>query len=134
MTVNLKNLSEKLLSQSTALPPSALSPSALSLQDEWMNPSKVVRSKTRVLIDLPNIGHAIAEDLRVVGIQTPLDLVGKNPLDLYNRLNDSTRTGHDPCVLDVFMSVTDYKAGKDAQPWWAHTKKRKELLAMDNSA
>jgi hypothetical protein len=96
-----------------------------------MNPSKVERSKTRVLNDLRNIGPAIAEDLQVVGIHTPLDLVGKNPLDLYNRLNDTTGTRHDPCVLDVFMSVTDYMAGNDAQPWWAYTRRRKELLASD---
>lgn len=104
-----------------------------SLQVAWMNPSKVVRSKTRFLTDLPNVGPATAEDLHVVGIHTPLDLVGKNPLDLYNRLNDVTGTRHDPCVLDVFLSVTDYMAGNDAQPWWAYTKRRKELLAGDKS-
>jgi hypothetical protein len=104
------------------------------LQVVWMNPSRVVRSTTRVLTDLPNVGPAIAEDLRILGIHTPLDLVGKNPLDLYNRLNDATGTRHDPCVLDVFWSVTDYMAGNDAQPWWAYTKKRKELLARDNPA
>lgn len=97
-----------------------------------MNPSKTVRSKTHVLTDLPNIGPSIAEDLRVVGIHTPVDLVGKNPLELYNQLNALTGIRHDPCVLDVFMSVTDYMAGNKAQPWWAYTKERKKLLAEAN--
>lgn len=97
-----------------------------------MNPSKTVRSTTHVLTDLPNIGPSIAEDLRVVGIHTPVDLVGKNPLELYNQLNALTGIRHDPCVLDVFMSVTDYMAGNDAQPWWAYTKERKKRLAERN--
>ena len=97
-----------------------------------MNPSKTNRSKTHVLTDLPNIGPSIADDLRAVGILAPLDLVGKNPLELYDRLNEVTGKRHDPCVLDVFMSVTDYMAGSDAQPWWAYTKERKKLLADQN--
>jgi hypothetical protein len=52
----------------------------------------------------------------------------KNPLELYNRLNTITGIRHDPCVLDVFMSITDYMSGSDAQPWWAYTEKRKQLL------
>ena len=95
-----------------------------------MSPSKVVRSKTNVLTDLPNVGPAIAEDLRVIGITTPRDLVGKDPYELYARLNRLTGTRHDPCVLDVFMSVTDFMNGSTAKPWWAYTQKRKHLLAQ----
>jgi adenine-specific DNA glycosylase len=94
-----------------------------------MNPSKVVPSNIQVLTDLPNVGPSIADDLRLIGINKPHDLVGENPLALYNRLCEATGTRHDPCVLDVFMSVTDYMAGNVAQPWWAYTKKRKEILA-----
>jgi hypothetical protein len=93
-----------------------------------MNPSKAVRSKTKILTDLPNIGPAIAETLRTIGIATPRDLVGRDPLELYTRLNRMTGTRHDPCVLDVFMSVTAFMSGSRAQPWWAYTKKRKQLL------
>lgn len=93
-----------------------------------MNPSKTDRSKTHALTDLPNVGPSIAEDLRIVGIQVPLDLVGKDPLTLFNSLNDLTGVRQDPCVLDVFMSVVDYMAGNDAQPWWAYTENRKKLL------
>jgi hypothetical protein len=89
-----------------------------------MNPTKINRSKTHALTDLPNVGPATAKDLRLLGIHTPQDLVGKDPLELYHRLNEITGTRHDPCVLDVFMSITDYMAGNDAQPWWAYTAKR----------
>lgn len=79
-----------------------------------MNPSKTVRSKTHILTDLSNIGPSIAEDLRVVGIQTPQDLVGKDPLQLYKQLNAITGIRHDPCVLDVFMSSNGLHVRKRA--------------------
>lgn len=98
-----------------------------------MNPSKVVRSKTRVLTDLPNIGPSIAEDLRMLGIKAPQDLVGKDPMQLYKRLQVITGTRQDPCVLDVFMSITDFMSGAAAKPWWAYTKKRKQLMEKATS-
>jgi Pathogenicity locus len=52
----------------------------------------------------PDIGPAIAEDLRGIGVHEPTDLTGKGPLELYNLLNSTTGERHDPCVLDVFMS------------------------------
>jgi hypothetical protein len=60
-----------------------------------MNPSKTNRSKMHFLTDLPNVGPSIAEDLRTIGIPSPLDLVGKDPLELYNRLTVLTKTRHD---------------------------------------
>jgi hypothetical protein len=95
-----------------------------------VSPSKVVRSNTKMLTDLPNIGPVIAQALQTVGIATPRDLVGRDPLELYARLNRVTGTRHDPCVLDVFMSVTDFMNGSRARPWWAYTQKRKHLLAQ----
>lgn len=48
-----------------------------------MNPAKVVRSEVKQLTDLPNIGKACAADLRLLGIETPVQLLGKNPYDMY---------------------------------------------------
>ena len=93
-----------------------------------MNPAKVIRHKVTKLTDLPNIGPAGAEDLIALGIQMPQDLVGKNPFEMYEQLCSLTHTRHDPCVLDVFMSVTDFMAGGDPQPWWAYTPQRKTIL------
>jgi hypothetical protein len=40
-----------------------------------------------------------------------------------DRFDRTTRQA--PCVLDVFLSVTDYVNGGDAKPWWAYTALRK---------
>jgi hypothetical protein len=105
--------------------PNPMRPTNIIANQSAMNPSKVDRSRTILLTDLPNVGPSIAEDLRAIGIQAPGDLVGKDPVELYDRLNEITGTQHDPCVLDVFLSVTDFMNGNAAQPWWAYTQERK---------
>jgi hypothetical protein len=94
-----------------------------------MHPSKVSRRRLASLTDLPNVGPSIAEDLRQIGIREPNDLAGKSPLDLYDELNRRTRTRHDPCLLDVFMSVTSFMDGGPPRAWWTFTPRRKRLLA-----
>jgi len=90
-----------------------------------MNPSKVVRSRTHTLTDLPNIGPAMARDLESLGIRSPADLEGRDALELYEQLCARTGVRHDPCVLDTFMSITDYVGGNDPRPWWEYTDERK---------
>lgn len=90
-----------------------------------MNPTNVRRQTTARLTDLPNVGPAMARDLERIGIRRPADLAGRDPLDLYEKLCSVTRTRHDPCVLDVFMSVTHFIDGGRARPWWAFTTERK---------
>ena len=90
-----------------------------------MNPSKVERARTRKLTDLPNIGPAMARDLELIGIRVPMDLEGRDPWALYEALCVRTKTRQDPCVLDTFMSVTDYVSGGVPKPWWAYTAERK---------
>ena len=87
------------------------------------NPRDAVR-----LEQLPNIGPSVAGDLRGIGIKSPKDLKGKDPLALYERLNLATQAVHDPCVLDTFMSAVAFMDGKGAKPWWDFTPKRKALL------
>jgi hypothetical protein len=93
-----------------------------------MNPSKVERSRVRRLTDLPNIGKACADDLRLLGIDQPQQLIGRSPFQMYAQLCEKTGMRHDPCVLDVFMSITRFMDGDDARPWWAYTEERKTLL------
>lgn len=50
-----------------------------------MNPAKVVRTKVEKLTDLPNIGPALAKKLRFIGIESPQELKGKEPRELYKR-------------------------------------------------
>ena len=90
-----------------------------------MNPTKVRRNKLVSLTDLPNIGPACAADLRLLGIAEPAQLKGKNPYKLYEQLCQLTATRHDPCVIDVFISITRFMDGDEAQPWWNYTNERR---------
>jgi hypothetical protein len=93
-----------------------------------MSPNKVDRNRVLALTDLPNIGKAGAADLRLLGISVPGDLAGKCPFEMYDALCEKTGVRHDPCVIDVFMSVTRFMSGEAPRAWWAFTDERKHLL------
>ncbi len=92
-----------------------------------MNPSKVDRSRLVKLTDLPNIGKAGAEDLRLLGIHEPRQLIGRNAFEMHELLCQKTGIRHDPCVIDVFISITRFMNGEEAQPWWKFTEERKQI-------
>ena len=81
------------------------------------------------LEDLPNVGPAVAADLRLIGIRAPGALAGRDPYALYEALNRATGVRHDPCVLDTFIAVVRFMDGAPAQPWWKYTAERKRVLA-----
>jgi hypothetical protein len=89
------------------------------------NPNRKTISR---LVDLPNIGKAIAKDLQSIGIDHPRKLIGKDPYGLYNALCMLSGKRHDPCVLDVFISAVDFMEGGAPRPWWAFTDERKKRL------
>ncbi|RYY74980.1 MAG: mitomycin resistance protein [Gammaproteobacteria bacterium] len=97
-----------------------------------MNPTKVDRRNLKTLTDLPNVGKAMAADLQLLGIKQPDDLVGCNAFDLYRQLCDLTHVRHDPCVIDVFISITRFMEGEQARPWWEYTEERKMLSGSHN--
>ena len=80
------------------------------------------------LEQLPNVGPALAADLRLIGIEFPAQLIGRDPLSLYRALCARTGQRHDPCVLDTFMAVTDFMRGAAPAPWWRYTPERKRLF------
>ena len=92
-----------------------------------MNPNRVDRSRVRQLTDLPNVGKAAAGDLSLLGVRSPEQLVGECPFAMYERLCAITGRRHDPCVIDVFMSITRFMAGEAPRPWWEYTATRKAL-------
>ncbi len=94
-----------------------------------MHPSKVDRSRLHHLTDLPNVGPATAGDLLLLGIERPEQLVGRCPFALYEELCALTSVRHDPCVIDVFISITCFMNGEEPRPWWAYTAQRKDTLA-----
>jgi hypothetical protein len=85
--------------------------------------------KLERLEDIPNVGKAIAADLRLLGLHQPADLNGKDPYDLYDRINGATGTRQDPCLLDTFIAAVRYVEGGPKLPWWAFTAERKRTLA-----
>ncbi len=87
------------------------------------------RNTVSRLTDLPNVGRATEGDLRLLGIDHPKKLIGKNAYTLYERLCAATGVRHDPCCIDVFLSVIHFMEGGDPLPWWDFTEERKDTLA-----
>ncbi len=88
-------------------------------------PKAARAAAARELTDIPNIGPALARDLRAVGIEKPAQLKRRNAFNLYQQLNAATGQRHDPCVLDTFMAAVDFMNGNPPAPWWAFTSERK---------
>ncbi len=84
------------------------------------------RKTVSKLDELPNIGKAMAAYLQLIGIDHPQQLPGKEAVELYEKLCTRTGKRHDPCVIDVFMSVIHFMEGGDPLPWWAFTDERKK--------
>jgi hypothetical protein len=91
------------------------------------------REKYTRLEQIPNIGPSLAEDLRLVGVSHPQDLIGRDPYEMYEELCQKTGERHDPCVIDVFISVVRFMEGEPERPWWAYTSERKHRLADRDS-
>ena len=77
------------------------------------------------LEQIPNIGPAMAADLRRLGIGLPQELAQQDAHQLYTRLCDATGQRQDPCVLDTFMAAIDFLRGAESRPWWHYTEARK---------
>ena len=86
---------------------------------------RLTREQVKRLEDLPNVGKAVAADLRLLGIERPQDLLGLEPYEMYLRLNTITGAHHDPCMLDTFIAVVHFMEHGEALPWWKFTGQRK---------
>ena len=86
------------------------------------------RTEFTDLEQLPNVGPAVAADLRRLGIRRPRDLMGRDPYRMYDDLCRATGTRHDPCVLDTFIAAVRYMEGGPKRPWWHFTAERKRAL------
>ncbi|HWI11855.1 MAG TPA: helix-hairpin-helix domain-containing protein [Burkholderiaceae bacterium] len=93
-------------------------------------PKAACAADCAALEQLPNIGPSLAADLRLIGIEHPADLRGKDAYQLYQRLCAATGQRQDPCVLDTFMAATDFMRGAPAAPWWHYTAQRKALFGQ----
>lgn len=91
-------------------------------------PKATSAGEARALTDLPNVGPATAGDLRMLGIDSPAQLAGRDPYAMYARLCELTGVRHDPCVIDVFISAVRFMEGAPPHPWWHYTPERKRRM------
>lgn len=91
------------------------------------SPKAASAADCQVLEQLPNIGPALAADLRRLGIRQPDELRSRDPFQLYQALCRATGKRQDPCVLDTFMAATDFMRGAAPTPWWHYTAQRKQV-------
>jgi pathogenicity locus Cdd1 protein len=87
------------------------------------------RKKPARLEDLPNIGKSIAADLRHIGILSPGQLAGSEPLAVFRALAEVMGNRHNPCVLYTLLSVRHFLETGVALPWWKFTEQGRKLLA-----
>ena len=85
-------------------------------------------SPPRNLEAIPNIGKAIAADLRGIGILTPAQLAEREPLATYRALAGTMGQRHDPCVLYTLIAADHFFRHGEAVPWWKFTAAGRELL------
>ncbi len=90
------------------------------------------RTNIKKFTDIPNVGKATEGDLRLLGFKTPSELSDQNPYQLYNKLCEITNQRHDPCMIDVFISVVRFMQGEDAKKWWFYTDERKQYLKFNS--
>lgn len=97
-------------------------------ETDWLENGEMVMQNDRLqasrdpLLTIPGIGTSMAEDLRVLGIETVADLTDKNPQQLYDRLCEIRNARLDPCVLYVFRCAVYYAGTSNHDPeklkWW----------------
>ena len=83
-------------------------------------PTKTKDREVDRLEDIPNIGPAVASDLRQLGINVPADLLGLDPYAIYDDL----------CRI----AAVRYMAGEPKKPWWKYTAERKREMAARREA
>ena len=97
-----------------------------------MKKATVNRKQYTKLEQLPNIGHSIAGDLKLIGISHPHELLKQDPYAMYDKLCFKTHSRQDPCVLDTFISAVRFMQGAPKRPWWAYTAERKRIHAKQS--
>ena len=105
----------------------------LAVAQQRTKPAEGVRQVAR-LEDVPNVGPAVAGDLRRLGITSPAGLPGRDPYALYDDLGRITGRRHDPCLLDTFIAAVRYMEGAPKRPWWKYTAERKRVMAARTGA
>jgi hypothetical protein len=71
---------------------------------------------------LPSVGKAVSLDLWNIGFRSNNELIGQNPMELYQRLNKITGMKHDICMLYTFRCmvyfISEKQHDKEKLNWW----------------
>ena len=74
------------------------------------------------LEQIPGVGETIARDLRSIGIKSIIQLKGRNPEKLYQKLCDFKASPVDRCMLYVLRCAVYYASNTKHNPcllkWW----------------
>ena len=89
---------------------------------------------SKLIQELMNVGPSVAGDLLRLGIRAPAQLKGRDPFRMYDDICHKDGVRHDPCLIDVFISITEIANGRPAQPWWHFTARRKAAMKKMGSA
>ncbi|MFN8010724.1 MAG: helix-hairpin-helix domain-containing protein [Holophagaceae bacterium] len=81
------------------------------------------------LLALPNVGPAVREDLRRLGVDSLEALAEQEADELYVRLARLDGRFHDPCVWDTFEAIIRMARGGPAVKWHELTPVRKARQA-----
>jgi Pathogenicity locus len=81
------------------------------------------------LLDLANVGPAVARYLERVGITQTSQLAGRDAVEIYEQMCAVSGRRLDPCLLDTVMSAVEQADGGPARPWWHYTAERKRMLS-----
>jgi hypothetical protein len=76
------------------------------------------------LLDIPNVGPAVARRLLTLGVTGPEDLRGRDPEELFSRAAALAGRPQDPCLLDTFAAAVAFAETGDERPWWAFSRER----------
>jgi hypothetical protein len=115
--------------------------SASALANELNSPTNktIPKARTRKAIDarsaatlemIPNVGRSIAMTSALLGIETPAQLIGRDPQALYDALCKRTRSRRIPvCSIPSSPPCASWKE-RPARPWWHYTAERKKAFTV----
>lgn len=84
-------------------------------------------SETRLRTELQPMRHlwpGIEADLIGLGVNSLMDLRGRDPEELFNTYCTYTRQQHDLCIFDMFTSLVTFARTGEPRPWWRYTRDR----------
>jgi len=96
-----------------------------------MSPDPATASSS-ALLELVNVGPAVARYLERVGITETGQLAGRDPIEIYEEMCAASGRRLDPCLLDTVMSAVEQADGGPARPWWDYTAERKRRLSGES--